>query len=423
MSSTASSNGHGLDLTDEDQNYVAGARRALNAAIELRRWWERVDAANEYSGRFKEAFVYNRPEDRSFGFFETADLAGGRTKVIGNVQEQLYHRPKAGTADLVQKQIREFVLRYFMRVSVFRTPQPEPETSDAPWPLSFLSQFPGADDYKLQGFGYSQRYYKEKDGGKVGKFPESERLAITDIRDMKKRYEWVMIRNPIVDFAMNIRPLGVRGPDLILPIPSAVNWLVMSPDTVTIDENPGDGVLGRYGIGYAFMRDPGKPGLFAYGPGQLEPALQLIVWEVKENGDVVVRMTFASGAPKALLNVSANPLDWGFQAAELMTAGVFTKYLQPVRDAVNMLPLSGVNLHPIYPAVRALNRLTFNFAGEKLGISTSEINKTLTYVHFVQHYNAVQGSRQTWEQFPDWSDEGSLPDWVKNGNSAGEDVS
>ena len=57
-------------------------------------------------------------------------------------------------------------------------------------------------------------------------------------------------------------------------------------------------------------------------------------------------------------------------------------------------------------------------ASQKLGISRDQINKTLTFVHFQKHYGAVEGSRQTWEQIPDWTDEGNLPDWVKRGESA-----
>ena len=37
----------------------------------------------------------------------------------------------------------------------------------------------------------------------------------------------------------------------------AANHLVLSRDTITIDEEDrGDGVLGRYGIGYGFVKDP-----------------------------------------------------------------------------------------------------------------------------------------------------------------------
>lgn len=411
-------------LDEEDLKIIKGAPRALKAGVELKQWWEGVDAANSYENRFDEALVHHRPEDKSFGFFETAQLGDGKkTEVIGNVQQQLFHRPKAGDAEFVKKQIREFVLRYFMRISDYRTPQPQPEGNAVKGPLKYLSWFPGAEDYKLQGFGYSQRYFKKRGSREVRKFEESKQSAILDLRDIDKNYEWTLIRNPIVDFSMNLRPLGVRGPDLTLPIPSAANWLVMSPDTITIDESKDEspvanGVRARYGIGYSFMKDAGEPGMFAYGPGQLEPTVQTLIWEVRENGDVIVRMSFVSAAPTAILNFSANPLDWGFMATELLTAGMFSKYLDPLRRAANLLPFSNMKFDPVYPAVRTLNLITMGAAGSQLGISREELNKTLTYAHFVQHYNAVLGSRQTWEMFPDWTAESKLPDWIKSGDSA-----
>ena len=407
-----------LDLSRKDLDVIEGSQRALGAAVELKRWWEQVDATDSYQNKFKEAFVHRRPEDHSFGFFEKADLGRGKTEVIGNVQQQLYHRPKTGSPEFVKDQIRAFVLGYFMRTSVYRTPQPQPEGEEVTGPMKYVSQFPGREDYKLQGFGYEQNYYKGLGDNRVLKFDEASRSAIINLEDLRDFYEWVIIRNPIVDFQMNVRPLGLRGPDISLPVPWAANWLVMSPDTVTIEDNPGKGLLGRYGIGYAFMKDPGKPGMFAYGPGQLEPALQTIVWEVHADGDVTVRMCFVSGAPKAFLSVSANPLDWGFMATDLLTAGQFSDFLAPFRKAANRLPLSGVKFDPIYPAVRALNAVTGGAAASQLGISEEGINKMLTYIHFEQHYNAVLGSRQTWEMFPDWTAEQKLPDWVKSGESA-----
>jgi hypothetical protein len=82
-----------------------------------------------------------------------------------------------------------------------------------------------------------------------------------------------------------------------------------------------------------------------------------------------------------------------------------------------MMPFSTSYLHPVLPMVRLLNLFTGNLAGDQFGISEAQINKTLTYIHFEQHYNAVMGSRQTWEQFSDWTDDTRLPDWVKNGHS------
>ena len=404
-------------LDQEDLNVTDGAPGALEAGVELKRWWEEVDAKDSYEGKFKEAFVHNRPEDHSFGFFETAELKSGTTDVIGNVQQQLFHRPKAGTPEFVRDQVREFVLRYFMRVSDYRTPQPEAEEEEVEGPLKFVSMFPTDDDYKLQGFGYSQRYFKKRGVDEIEKFAEKDQKAILDIRDLKKDYDFTIIRNPILSFQMNIRPLGTQGPDLSLPIPSAANWVVMSPDTITIDENPGEGLLARYGIGYAFMKDPGDPGMFAYGPGQLEPTVQTLVWEVKESGDVIVRMSFVSAAPKGILNMPVNPMEWGLMAAELFSGGMLTDYLSPLRRAVKRVPFSGAKFDPVFPTVDLLNLMTMGAAGRTLGISKAEINKTLTYAHFLQHYNAVLGSRQTWELFLDWTDEEALPEWVKSGES------
>ena len=423
MNTTETTESVDRGLAEEDRDVVAGAQRALDGGVELKKWWDKIDEADRagcdsYQNKFDEASVHTRPEDHSFGFFETAELAAGKTKIIGNVQQQLYHRPKAGSPELVQEQIREFVLRYFMRISVYRTPQPQAQKSQVPGPMKHLSRYPSSEDYKLQGFGYSQRFYKKRDLSEVLRFHEAEQKAILDLRQLQEDYEWTMIRNPIVGFAMNLRPLGVRGPDLNLPIPSAANWLIMSPDTITIDDNPGKGMLGRYGIGYAFMKEPGKPGMFAYGPGQLEPTVQTLIWEVHENGDVITRMSFISSAPNALLSVSFNPLDWGFMATELLTAGQFSNRLAPFRRAANRLPFSNLKFDPVFPTINALNIMTLGAAGRKLGISREEINKTLTYEHFLQHYNAVLGSRQTWEMFSDWTDESKLPAWVKEGESS-----
>jgi hypothetical protein len=418
MSNTAAAIQYHHDLSKEDLALVCGAQRALDAGVELKRWWEDIDQRGAYEGKYAEARVYNRPEDHSFGFAEVAHLKNGDMKVIGNVQQQLYYRPKGGVdAAFVRQQIRAFVLRYFMRISLYQTPQPEPEEPQLPKPLAYLSLLPGPCDFKLQGFGYSQRYYQRRGGSEVGKFAPSEQSAIIDMETLQREYDWILVRNLIVDFQINIRPLGIRGPELTLPIPDSVNWVVLSPDTITIDENPGHGLLARYGIGYAFMKTPGVPGFFDYGPGQLEPTVQLLVWEVRDNGDVIVKMVFVSQAPTGLFNISPNPLDWPFAAINLLTADAFASLLQPFRDLVNMVPFSRSYLHPMLPIVNLLNLFTGNFAANQFGISEAQINKIATYVHFEQHYHAVMGSRQTWEQFPDWTDETRLPDWVKEGCS------
>ncbi len=402
----------------EDQLIIFNAKRALASGVALKRWWEKIDTFDDYTDRYPESFVYHRPDDVSFGFFATARTSTSDFPVIGNVQEMFYDRPKDSSPQFIQRQIREFVMRYFMRVSDFRDPQPvsEPGHPKLPKLLQLISRCP-SDEFTTQGFGYSQRYYKLFANGEEARFPVENQDSIVDLRELFDEYAWIVIKNPIEDFKFDFQPLGVRGPRLTIPVPAA-NFLVLSRDTITVEENPCNGILGRYGIGYAFMRDVGEPGLFAYGPGQLEPAFQLVIWEVLDTGEVRVRMTFVSHAPEGLINVSLNPLTWGVTLANLSTSRVFAQYIAPVQKAINRLPFSDLTIDPIRPTVRWLNLLTGNYAAKYFCISQREIDKELLYIHFLQHYNAVLGSMQTWRQFPDWTDAAKLPTWVKTGQSA-----
>lgn len=427
----SSGSGSGPPLRGSDRAIVAGARRALEVAVDLRRWWERVDRADAYTDRYTETFVFRRPEDTSFGFFEDAELMNGTLPIIGNVQRMRYDRTKAGrSAEAMRRQIKAFVLKYFMRVSDFRNPQqvPESEHSELPGFLRYFDRRPD-DDYKTSGFGYRQLYYRLQKTGEEGRFPAQQPAewgavelppadAIIDLGGLRDTYEWIVVKNPIEDFGFVFAPLGANGPQMKLPV-KAANHLVLSRDTITIDETDcGDGVLGRYGIGYGFIKDPGRPGVFAYGPGQLEPALQLIIWEVHDNGEVYVRMTFVSRAPEALLNMSLNPLQWGFALTDLVAPGASTGWLRPFKQVADGLPFSDVVVDPVLPSVKLLNLLTGNVAGKYFGISERDIDKELLYLHFMQHYDAVLGSLQTWRQYRDWTKPAALPDWVKTGVSA-----
>ncbi len=411
--------GSGPALTDEDRTIIESAKRGLGYGVDLRTWWEEVDKADSYTDRYTETFVFRRPDDTSFGFFEEAQIRTGKIPVIGDVQKMRFDRPKTGTsAEEMRKQVREYVLKYFMRVSDFREPQPVPETGKPELPafLKPLSRCPSGE-YKKQGFGYSQMYYRLRDSGQEGRFSTQEQDAIIDLRRLEDEYEWIIVRNPIVDFGFNFAPLGVNGPQIKIPIPAA-NHLILSRDTVTFDENPGGGLIGRYGIGYAFVRDPGKPGMFAYGPGQLEPALELLTWEVRESGAVDVKMTFVSSSPEALINVSVNPLQWGLGIADLVSFGTSSRLLGGVQEMVDRLPFSDARINPIVPSVNMLNLMTGNAADKYFCMSKRQLEKELLHIHFMQHYNAVLGSLQTWRQFADWTDADTLPAWVKSGVSA-----
>lgn len=320
----------------------------------------------------------------------------------------------------MQAQVREFVLHYFLRVSDYRLPQqvPNPDRKPAGRFLEFLSQCPKSEQQR-EGFGFNQLFYKDAQSGEVKRFPEDKRCAIVDVRLLGEKYEWIVMKNPIFNFDLRLSPLGNEGPQFVLPLPES-NYLVISKDFVIDEDRPEPGLRGRYGVGYAFINDPGPPGLFAYGPGQLEPAFEQLNWEINDDGEVVAKFFFVARQPQRILNVSLDPTRWGETFANLLQLDRPPAFLQQARDAMKRLSLPTPTFDPVLSTVRLMNLLTANQAAERLCISRVQILKDLLYVHFMQHYQTAVGSLQTWRQITNWLDRSTLPDFVLTGRSVYE---
>ncbi|HEX9941644.1 MAG TPA: hypothetical protein VGG03_06495, partial [Thermoanaerobaculia bacterium] len=198
-------------FTQEELRIVERVETFLARGLDLKRWWDRTRVTGDFEDRFELAFTYNRP-DVSYGFFDHALVQGQELPILGNYQTMFYDQPKSPAASGPQSaryldaQIREFVLRYFMHVSDFRDPQPFTEGDPSPplflRPLSWCT----GRDVQVIGFGYSQLFYKRAGSGEIGKFPESERYAIVDLREIGPKYEWIVLRVKIFDFNFVIRP-------------------------------------------------------------------------------------------------------------------------------------------------------------------------------------------------------------------------
>ena len=408
-------------FTQEELNLLAAAPAALQGGVELLEWWRRTDAEDSYEYRYPESFVFNRPEDRSFGFFDTVELSTGPQRVNGNVQDMFYDEPKSpgaregGAAAWVNQQMQEFVLHYFMRISDFRPPQAFPEAHQPTPPgLGFLSICPGGDP-QVVGFGFSQIYYK-RINGEIGRFSPARRDAIIDVRQLGTEYEWVILKNPIFNFKFEFKPFGNHAPHLAVPL-TVSNYLIMSPAFV-IDEKPKEkGIIGRYGLGYAFIRDP-VPSPLGYGPGELEPAFELLQWDVHESGEITSRAVFVANEPEKMLNLSIDPLAWTFQIPYAFSGPQLQEALRPMRLFFNSLPWSQLRFDPVFPSIRLLNLLTLGQAEQRLCISVDQLRKSFLFLHFQQHYDTLLGSLQTWRQIPDWLDRKALPAFVVDGRSS-----
>ena len=417
--------------TAEEQLLLDQVESVLERSLALRDWWKAVDGDDAYRERFPLTTTFNRP-DSSFGFFSEAGLPEGPMQVMGNVQEQFFDRPKAvagrrpgddhsehgrRAALWMRDQIREFVLRYFMRVSDFSRPQAYSRQGLEGIP-TVLKPLAWGEVEKAQsgGFGYEQVFYKTHDG-ELGRFADHERHAITDLRDLRLQYQWVILRVEIFGFQFQVAPFGVEYPHGILPVPEST-YVVISPDFVVDQEHSAPGELGRFGFGYGFLPSAG-PSLLAYGPGQFELAFQLFELEVRKDGEVLSRMAFTANRPKKVVNLPANPVDFGMRTADKMTLGWASRLMEPfIRPEHRPSDDDSPPLDPVDAYVGMANLMTGGMAARRLGISKKQLEIDFLVKHFLQHYNAMAGSLVTWRQIPDWLARDELPQWVESGISS-----
>lgn len=412
----------GADLTPEDVAIISTVERSLENGLDLLAWFERSNAADEFDDVFTLERTFNRP-GASFGFFGHADLPERHAlPVMGNVQRMFYDSARipadlrGPAADWMCRQMREFVLRYFMRVSDFRAPETFAGGARPSRPLPFLQGLSWCpqDGYEPRGFGFSQLYYKTR-GGSVGKFREDEQSAIVDLRDLGPTYDWIVVRVRIFDFDLRFRPFGEQGPEVVLGL-NEESLLVLSREFI-IDESGLDAPdLGEYGFGYAFIRNP-RGGLVAYGPGQFDVAIESIRFKVQQSGDAEVEMIFLANRPTEIVNLVLDPVDWGFRVADAILFGIPSQAFAPLKAALAALPLRLGQFDPVYGYIALANALTFGQAGERLCITRDQLDKRFLVQHFMQHYQAIVGSLLTWRQIPDWLATEALPDWVVEGVS------
>ncbi len=408
-------------LTDEDRLILERVGRALADGQALKRWWDQ-----KYPEGFAEKFDlernFNRSSD-SFGFFDQVELATGVLPVMGNYQEMFYDQPRTPAnlnrqaAEWMRDQIREFILHYFMRVSAFRQPEVYVQSGRPALPgyLEPLSWCPRPDVLR-QGFGFKQVLYKVRDSGEIGKFSEQDETAIVDLRELGRRYEWIVVKVRIFDFSFKFQPFGTNGPELSVPL-TEESYLVLSRDFILNEDDPSPDSLGRYGLGYAFIRDPTE-GVIAYGPGQFRTAIEIINFDVSRDGRVRVSMIFVADRPERIANVSLNPVDWSFRLADFFSLGATSRLLAPFKNTLKRIPTSVDSFDPVYSFISLINSLTANQAGQQLCISREQLEKDFLAQHFIQHYATIVGSLLTWRQIPNWLDTAALPEWVVTGKSS-----
>jgi hypothetical protein len=408
-----------MSLTGEDRSILNIVEQYLQAGRALKSWWNNAELEGKQEQEFELERSLNRAT-RSRGFFGHALVQEQTVAIMGSVQDMLFDRVKI-PADLARKdtewtrqQLREFVLRYFMRVSSFRAPEAA-VCDDEPAVSSWLSgiSWCAAPEIVREGFGFSQLYYKTV-GGEVGKF--SDTSAIVDMREIGDKYEWIVLKVRIFNFSVPTRPFGAAGPELVFNLDEE-SYLVVSRDFILDQDRPAPDVLGAYGVGYAFIKSP-KPGFLVFGPGEFAMAIELIEFRIAESGDISVHVVFVVNRPEAITNMPVDPVDWSFRLADRLSLGMATPLLNPLRAVMLRLRLRLGTFDPVYSYIGLMNLLTDGQSEEKLCISREQLDKRFLLQHFVQHYETMAGALFTWRQISDWLDSSALPRWVVTGRSS-----
>jgi hypothetical protein len=404
-------------IREEDLRVLDCVERTLADGRALRDWFEAADADGAFAERFEIVRDFN-PSDESFAFYDRVGLGGGRVlPVMGTVDNSLFDRPKRAGAALVRDEFREFVLRYFMRISDYRQPQAYVADDEARARESYSSRLswctrPEPSD---TGFGFTQHYYKLRATGAVGKFHRREESAIIDLRELGERYEWVVLKVRIFNFNMSFRLLGSDRARLVLPLVEE-SYLVISPDFVLNEEEPAPGVLGRYGFGYAFVRNADE-GMLAYGPGEFEAAVELIHFHVLQSGETRARLVFVVNRPDRIVNATLDPVRVGFGAADLFSFGLASTLLGPLRGALERVTPRVGPFDPVMAYVSLANQLTGGLAADTLCISREQLERDFLVQHFMQHYQMLTGALLTWRRVPDWLDPEALPEAALTGRN------
>jgi hypothetical protein len=415
----------GAPLDADDRKTLADVEPSLAAGIDLLRWSQQAEAHGGYAQQFPIIAQFNLPST-SYGFFDQATVGGRPLPVMGVFQEQLYDKPKSPrgyeriAAEWLRAQVEQFVLRYFMRVSSFGAPQAFVDT-DRPAPSGLagnLSWCPGGAE-QLGGFGYQQVYYKRAADGQVRKFAAADQARIVDLRDIGPAYDWLVALVNVFDFNFTLSLRNLKNsPELVVPLEEK-SYLILSPEFIANDPHPEPGVLGRYGLGYAFLRLQ-EPKLVAYGPGEFKAAFQTIQFKVLESGEVRVCMLFVVNRPDRILNLSLNPIEWGRRMADWMSFGMASRLTAPLFGDAGKPSGAGTagGVDPVLGGISLANLLSGGYTSRELCITKEQLEKIFLVKHYMQHYQTIAGSLMTWRMIADWLDTAALPAWVLRGGVA-----
>ena len=375
---------------------------AIQAGLKCRSFVDSKLGAQDFESVFSLVRSFNQP-NISYGFFDKVDLGNQRYPVMGSIADELFDVSKSLSRNLLVKQLREFVLKYFLRVSDFRAPESFVNPNRIT-PSRLIDPFCFCQKQRnfKEGFGYSLILKKQTNGFNE-KVEGNEKFKIPDLRTVGPQLDWILLNVRLFDFNVNYRPFGGGAPSVRIPLDEE-SKVVMSPEFVTDSHKGIKGGEAEFGFGYAIFPPEKQTGFLAYGPGQFDFGYSEFRFRVTSSGEVRLLRTFLVNRPQKILDVPLNPIAFA------------KRVVAPYFDQIPTGP--ELSTAPILTMIDLLNCGSFGFAEKICCISREQIEKNMLLQHFLQNYEMISGAQNTWRRVKDWTDESQIPDWALSGISS-----
>ncbi len=412
-------------LTSEDAAILPHVPRADRLGRELKEWYQEKAERDAFTNEFSLLEFFGASGDEDIGYIESAELPSGRFDVMGERQDLLFDTtrsastepPADGDVENVNEQMREFALRYFMRVTAPRAAVAEPVKSNPAPFLGWLDQAPRMADER-ENIGFFQLYGQRADSGKIEVFSKADQPTVVDMRELGKTYDWVLAKARLFDFQLmfDVLPplLGFRFPFTFLDHQDFL-YALLTPDFVCDRQQPREGVAGEYGMGFALVAPPPGQSPLTFGPEVFTLGMNYFRFIVHDSGEIRTTVTFACNQLAGIFPLPVSPVNWGLLGFDLLTNGHAEDLLGPLTREANRLPLAKARFDPVLGSIKALNRLTGNMFGRDYSISTEAVFKFILRKHGTVFNHQMAESARVWRSFPDWLAADSLPEYIRRG--------
>lgn len=415
-------------LTREDAAILPHIPRADRLGRELKEWYEDHAERRAFTNEFPLLEFFGASDDTDSGYIESAELPSGQFAIMGEKQNLLFdttrstsgQAPTAAQVERVNEQMREFALRYFMRITSPRAPIAEPVKSDPAPFLGWLDQAPRMGDER-DNIGFFQLYGQRAGTQELEVFSKADQQTVVDMRELGTTYDWVLVKARLFDFELqfNVAPplLGFRFPFTFLAHQEFLYGL-MTPAFLCDERNPRPGVVGEYGMGFSLVAPPPGESPLTFGPEAFTMGMNYFRFVVHETGEIRTTVTFSSNQLAGIVPLPVSPVNWGLLGLDLLTNGHASDLLGPLTEEANRLPLARARFDPVLSSIKALNRFTGGALGRDYGISTENIFKWILRKHGTVFNHQMAESARVWRAFPDWLATDSLPEYIRRGRKA-----